>query len=241
MTKADPLLSDDEIIALTRKKIRQRKLGILLTIFPVGLLAALAGWRLAAWHLSPQPFPFALVVACGIAMLFLLAAIPTIFYFTRLPCGAFSARILVRRIDELQWQVRRFLLIVVPFSLLALAYVAEIGAVRILNHGFRPADCLMIVWFLLFGFLVLAFLTPYGIGRTMRPVLDDELSRTMRMRALALGFWIVTPGLVVLLALNLYDRNLVVEMMIPLLYLAIAVPALRYCYLDWRAGQGRHT
>jgi hypothetical protein len=75
------------------------------------------------------------------------------------------------------------------------------------------------------------------IGRWARSVLDDELTRTLRARALQLGYAILLPGVAIVFVVGLFRRDLAVELAPIVAALGVAAPAIRLFMLE-RAATG---
>jgi hypothetical protein len=234
---ADQSLSDEEIIALTRKRVRQRKIIIFLCAFLSGGIGAFSAIKIGELHRAHQPISILSLWPIESAGVLALAAFLAALYFTRTPRGAYSERLVQKRIDELQWQYTRWFLIMVPTGVLYLAVRAELQTIFLMDHGNFPPLALEIGLFLFLGAISLLMLSPFGVKRSLRKVMNDELIRTVRARALSLGFWVSVPCMAAIYVLSLINQKLAIECMVPALFLAVAVPTLRFAYLDWRASR----
>ena len=234
---ANHSLSDNEILALTRKRSRQRKIVVVLCALVSGVIGAIAAIKISELHQTHQTISILSLWPIEIAGALAIAALLAALRLTRTPRDADSVRVLQSRIDELQWQYSRWFLIVVPTAVLYFAIRAEIETVSAVDHSVFFQSDSHISLFLFFGAFALILLSPLGVRRSARKVLNDELTRAMRSRALSLGYWILAPCMAAIYVLALFDQKLAIELMVPALFLAVAVPTLRFAYLDWRAGR----
>ena len=139
---------------------------------------------------------------------------------------------------EAQQSRRRIAFLLMPVSL-ACMLVGVVGAADHVMHGqpMRRVEMFSTGAFLFFLVAFGLLLAGYGIGRWGRSVLDDELSRALRARALQLGYAILLPGVAMLFIVGLFRRDLAVELAPIVAALGVGGPAIRLFLLE-RAADG---
>lgn len=218
-----PDLSDDEIIACEKRKFRQAAIA--------GFISSLVlvGFAVMMWNVQPDWFyryqllvPIVLIVAVFAAW----------FLFWRPAPEAISDRILKKRVDEFQGRYRLFLLggvLIVGNSLLNAPATADQ-----LNPGiFPPRPITLILTLLAFASLI-----AFGFGSLRRRfdiIRNDELARELRFRVSRLGYLLLVAGLCAAYLALLYRPDLLSSVLRGALFAGLAVPALVYVILEWRA------
>jgi hypothetical protein len=94
------------------------------------------------------------------------------------------------------------------------------------------------VAFTAFSFAFALIISGRGLDRWAKPVLDDELSRELRRRAIALGYAIVLFGVALLFVVALVSRTAAVDLIPVVAALGVAGPAVRLFLLERAAGVG---
>ena len=90
--------------------------------------------------------------------------------------------------------------------------------------------------FVIFMLIFVALLSGQGLDRWSKPVLDDELSRQIRAKALGLGYLVLAGGLGLLVAISLFDRTLTIELIPVLAALGVGSASIRLFWLERAAG-----
>jgi hypothetical protein len=221
-----PDLSDDEIIAEERRKHRQAIVAGLIS----GL--ALVGFSVVVWDLRPSALDKLLPFVPPILMIAVLAAW---YLFWRPAPGATSTRILGKRIDEFQGRFRLYLVVMVIIignQLLRSPAPSDLPE----RSGFPPRS-LILVLLLLTGASLIAF--GFGwLNRRVGTVLNDELACALRFQVSRIGYLVLMAGLCAAYLSFLYRPDLLSVVFRSALFAGIALPALFYIGLEWRAGHG---
>ena len=136
------------------------------------------------------------------------------------------------RAERLQSRRRRAFLIM-PLSLILMLT----GVIRATGHvmdgaTMRHFEIFEVGCFLFFLGAFAFLIAGRGMGRWARPVLDDEVSRAFRGRALQFGYFILLPGVAALYVVGLFSRELAVELAPVLAALGICGPAVRLYLLE---------
>ena len=83
------------------------------------------------------------------------------------------------------------------------------------------------------------FVVPWHVAAAAdTPVLDDELSRELRSKAIQFGYVTLLPGVAGLFVVGLLNRNLAIELAPVLAAIGVAGPAVRLYWLERAAGAG---
>ena len=222
-------MSDEEMMVIVRRTDMRRKAGLILML--VGGILGIAGltqilpgdpgdvgsWRLEAFG--------------GIAVV-LMAAGLVLRLVSPMPPEASTGRLAMMRAEQLQSK-RQTAFLLMPLSLgLMLMGVIRATARMLEGHGMRHLDMFVIACFVGFIIAFAALLSGRGLDRWAKPVLDDELSRDLRRRALQLGYLILLPGVCALFIVGLVDRDLAVELTPVLAALGVGAPAVRLFWLE---------
>ena len=217
-----PNLSDDEIIAREKNKIRQARIAGL-----VGGLA-LVGFLILVWNVRPEWKDKVLPV---LPVVIIAAVIAAWYLFWRPAPEAMSSRIMQKRVDEFQGRFRITLLIMTFITMQQLLQdpTLEQGA-----YSSRPFRLVLML-------LAAASLIAFGFGglnRRFDLVRNDELARALRFQVSRIGYLVLMAGLCAAYLAFLYRPDLLSLVLRSGLFAGIAVPALFYIGLEWRAGRG---
>ena len=231
----DEKSSDVEIIARERRSYRRG-----LALFPVGLLLALAVMAGFSWaqdsgfvpkwfsESALEPITLALVISLLIVLAFRI--------FARPPKEAMSERILRKQIDDHQKRWR--------FLYILIAIMAIVLGTLPLSPHFRSPGVNSTLWLPHASFVFVALMSaliicfgPGFLNASFRNAMNDELTRALRARASRLGFLIAVAGMGASYLVALYKPEWSVFVLSPVIAAAIAVPALYFVILDWRAGR----
>lgn len=228
-------MSESEILGAVRRFEWRRKVGLGMT-----LLGAIFAGALAVQFVpgDSEGFSRAEFLGFGAVAIVFIAAGLVLMRIGRIPADARTPRIDMLRAERLQ--VRRHMaLVLMPLSLGFMLPSALRAAGHVANG--RPVthiDMFTVAAFtgfsLAFGFMIAG----RGLNAWARPVLDDELSRELRGRALAFGYFVALIGAAGLFAASLISRSLALELIPIVVALGVAGPALRLFVLERAAGAG---
>ena len=227
-------MSNIEGLAGVRRVSGRRKLGTGLVV--TGLIALIAE---AAQFLPGDPTDDSLgrrVVIGVVAALCLISGLAC-FYLWRLPKGAQNRQAMMVEAERTQAK-RQMAFLLMPLSL-GLQLPGVIEAVSHLMKG-QAVEHLELSFVGIFIFFLLAFALLIGgalIDKWCQPVLDDELSRELRRRALLFGYSLLVPGVALVFVLQLIDRTLAAELTPVVAATGVAGPALRLFLLERAAGR----
>ncbi len=228
-------MSDDEVMAAARRGEVRRMIGKML--FILGLVAIGAG---ATQFLPGDPADAGSarwMIFAAVAAVCLLAGV-TLIVTGRVPPEARDGRVGMLRAERLQRRRQ------VAFILMPLSLVMQLsGVIRATDEIFagapvRHLDLFILGAFVVFVLLFGLLLGGWGLDRWARPVLDDELSRELRGRALQFGYFMLMPGLTALFIVGLFHPNLAIELTPILAVIGVGGPALRLFWLERSAGAG---
>ena len=234
--------NDEEIIARLRAKERRaRWIVYLIALAPV--LGAAAAVILGRGRMSPASW-----WAVGVAGVLLVTGVAWLFW-QRPPPAAYGARIVARRTDEIQrgrsrqlWVFPLEVLCLAPQIVLATQYVLNRGGPRLLGlpPGIATTGYLLVIAICMLTLIVVTLLALMGIGypKILRRVMDDELSRAQRTKAIASGFLAACTGGVAAFAAGLIEPRWAVLVLPFVVTGAVAVAAVHFAILDRRAGLG---
>jgi hypothetical protein len=224
---------DEEILALARRIDTRRKIGLGCVLF--GALTLGAGLSQFTPG-DPDRFPPMLfdAVLGGGALLVLIGVV--VMLLSRTPPEARSGRLAMMRAEGLRAK-RNVAFMMMPFSLgLMLMGVIRaldsVGAGGLVEHVQIFEVCCFIVFLVAF----VAILSGRGLDRWARPVLDDELSRQIRAKALGLGYLVMAMGLAGLVATSLFDRALTIDLIPVVAALGVGTASVRLFWLERAAG-----
>jgi hypothetical protein len=215
-------LSDDEIIARERRKLRQA----MVAGFVGGL--ALVGFSILLWNIRPEWKDKAFLF---LPLVIIAAVIAAWYLFWRPASEAMSSRIMQKRVDEFQGRFRITLLFMTVITMQQLLHdpTPEQGA-----YSSRPFSLVLML-------LAAASLIAFGFGwfnRRFDAVRNDELACALRFQVSRIGYLVLMAGLSATYLAFLYRPDLLSLVLRCALFAGIAVPALSYVGLEWRAGRG---
>ena len=234
--------SDDDVLIQERKRLRRAgylQYGGMLFILLMACWAYLP--TLEAWREAAFPFDFYVMGACILAMFLGVAFVGTP------SAAAESQRLIPRQIDGYLTQARRQWLL---FLVLLLGPVA--GASRLIasiDEGVRvhrlPADYAVthggssqMLLALMFIGVAVSFALPLTFRSAYNQVLQDELVRELRAKAIRIGYIGAVAALAavfVLLSVSAIDPR---QLLLWLGYAVVALPIVSYALLEARAGRG---
>jgi hypothetical protein len=221
-----PDLSDDEIIAREKRKLRQAVVA--------GLIAGLAlvGLSVVVWNLRPS----ALDKLLPFVPLVVMAAVFAAWYFFWRPAPeARTTRIMGKRMDEFQGRFRiylMFMVIIIGEQLLNSPATSDFP-----EHGSFPPRAFTLVLLLLAGASLIAF--GFGwLNQRFDTVRNDELAQALRFQVSRIGYLALMAGLCAAYLAFIYRPDLLSLVFRSALFAGIALPALVYIGLEWRAGRG---
>jgi hypothetical protein len=226
-------MNDEQILARAQRTEFRGKVGLVFLLF--GALAALAG---ATEWIPTAPTDKSLWMICAAVAAVAIAAGLALRLTARMPAEAKTGRLAMVRAERSQGR-RQVAYLLMPLSLGLMLP----GVVQAVSHvsGAAPighTDLFVVVCFIAFLLAFALLIAGRGLDRWAAPVLDDELSRELRSKALQLGYAILLPGLVGLFVVGLFDRNLAIELAPVLAALGVGGPALRLFWLERAAGAG---
>lgn len=232
--------TDEEIIV----QLQRRQRGARWAVYGVAIVSALGGalaFYFGRGGLSPASWwAFA---AAG------LIALAALIWLLRTPAAAYEARIVAKRTDELQrgrarllWLFPVQILLFAPALIRETQHVLDRGASQLLGlpRGLATIGYLVIMAIGLLTMMVATLMNLMGAGfpKAIRPVMDDELSRAQRAKAIASGFIASLVGGLIALALGLIQPRWAV-LALPFVILgSLAVAAVHFAILDRQADAG---
>lgn len=228
-------MTEAEILGAVRRFETRRKIGKGLLAF--GLVgAALIAVQFIPFVQRDDDATASMVIAAAAAIS--VAAGLALLFTGRMPEEGRSPRIAMLRAEQLQSK-RQIAFLLMPVSLLFML-VGVVGAADHVLHGrpLRDVELFSIICFLFFLVAFALLLAGRGLDRWAKPVLDDELSRALRAKALQFGYLVLLPGVGALFAIGLYARDLAIELAPVLAALGVAAPALRLYLLERAANAG---
>jgi hypothetical protein len=235
----NPPTSDDEVIAQMRDRERRARWVVYLVAFApvVGCTIAVTGGRgtmnVASWW------------AVGVAGSVVLAGFAWLLW-QRPPPAVYRPRIVARRTDEMQrgrsrqlWAYPIIIVCLAPQIIMARQYALDRGGPRPLG---LPRGVATISYFLVLAICLLTtvvatgmMLMGAGYPKTIRPVMDDELSRAYRAKAIASGFLASFVGGIAALGARLIEPRWAVPGLPFVITGSLAVAAVHFALLERRA------
>ena len=222
-SKIDDTLSDDEVIAGERRKLRRAIMLAPLLAFLSPLLILLAT------HYFPGNAVFAYT---PVAVVALMLAVTIWLAPSR---RAYTQRIVRKRMEEYQ----RHSLIQLAWAALMAGLTCYVMLPRTSVPGAAQTALGVLsalgVFFLIAISTVIAF--GYGWMRPrLNPARDDEWARQLRSRSVRLGYLTLMIGVGATYVISLYAPEFLSLAIRSTLFAGIALPASFYLVLDWRAG-----
>lgn len=235
----DLKLTDDEFIAQLREKERRaRRVVYLIALAPVVgaalvVIGSRAGMGVASW--------WAMGVACAVVV----AGFAWLMW-RRPPPEAYGPRIVARRTDEIQRgrarQLWAYLLLMVCFApqiLIGTHYALDRGGPTPLGlpRGIATNSYFLVIAISLLASVVTTWMMLMGLGypKTIRPVMDDELSRAHRTEAIVSGFLASLIGGTATFAAGLIEPRWAVMGLPFVITGSLAVAAAHFVLLERRA------
>jgi hypothetical protein len=223
-------MADEELMGVVRRFELRCKIGNVLVL--LGLIAALA----AVIQLIPgdpaDADPGLVFICWGVAAICVAAGLALRLFGGRMPPEAKTQRIAMMRAEQLQAK-RQAAFLLMPLSLAFMLMSVVSAASKVANGTpLRHMDMFTAGCFVFFLLAFTWLLAGRGLDRWARPVLDDELSREFRGRALQFGYFILLPGVAALFVLSLVRRDLAIELTPILAALGVGGPALRLFFLE---------
>jgi hypothetical protein len=229
--------TDEEIIA----QLRSRQRGARWVVLAVAIASALGG--AFAYYFGRGNMGSASWWAIAAAGLVALAAL---IWLLRTPAAAQEPRIVAKRTDELQrsraralWLFPVQILLFAPAIVKETQHILDHGADRLLGlpRGIATTGYLVMMAFGLLTMMVATLMSLMGAGfpKSIRPVLDDELSRAQRANANGSGYVASFLGGLIALAAGLIQPRWAV-LVLPFVILgSLAVAAVHFAILDRQA------
>jgi hypothetical protein len=227
-------MDDEQLLARARNSEMRCKIGLVLLM--CGALAAAAG-VIELIPLGPvDPADANLWMICGGVAAVAFAAGLALRLTARIPAEASTGRLAMMRAEQSQSK-RQMAYLLMPISLLLML----IGVVRATDRIVRGSpighdDVFIVACFLAFLAAFALLIAGRGLDRWAASVLNDELSRELRARAIQFGYAILLPGVAALFVVGLLNRDLAIDLMPILAALGVGGPAARLYWLERAAG-----
>ena len=224
---------DEEILALARRVDFRRKVGLACALLGLVVLGAGASQFTPGDPIEFSPRVLETVFISGGLMMVIGGLL---MLFSRTPPEARAGRLAMIRAERGRAR-RNVAFLLMPLSL----GLMLMGVIQALNKytGGLPIEHIQVFVvgaFVIFMLAFVALLSGQGLDRWARPVLDDELSRQLRARALGLGYLVMAAGLAGLVATSLFDRALTIDLIPVLAALGVGSASLRLFWLERAAG-----
>jgi hypothetical protein len=231
----EPAVSDTEILEAVRRFELWRKVGLALALFGVLVAGALAVDVIPGGDVRfSQP---AFLGVSSAAIISIVGGL-VLLRLGRLPDEARTPRIAMLRAERLQGR-RQLALLLMPVSLACMLIGATEAAAHVANgQAVTHRDMFVVGAFTVLLLFFAAAIAGPSLDRWARPVLDDELSRQLRGRALMFGYAILLPAIALLFAVGLVSRSLAIELVPVVAAVGVAGPAVRLFLLERAAGAG---
>jgi len=226
-------MADEEILALARRVDMRRKVALMSVLLGLVVVGAGASQFTPGDPIEFSPLVLQAVFGVGGAMVVIGGLV---MLFSRTPPEARAGRLAMVRAERMRAK-RNTAFLMMPLSL----GLMLMGVIQALNrvHGDVPIEHIqvfVVCAFIIFMLTFVALLSGQGLDRWSKPVLDDELSRQMRAKALGLGYLVMAGGLAVLVATSLFDRTLTIDLIPVLAALGVGTASLRLFWLERAAG-----
>ncbi|HXQ10915.1 MAG TPA: hypothetical protein VN805_07945 [Caulobacteraceae bacterium] len=228
-------MTENEILGAVRRFEWRRKVGLAAI-----LTGAVFAGAVAVQFVPGDPNHFTLVefLAVGATAAILLVGGLVLMRLGRIPAEARTPRIAMLRAERLQTR-RRLAFMLMPLSLVfmlpaTVTAAAHVAAGRPITH----IDLFTAAAFTAFSLAFALMIAGRGMNNWAKPVLDDELSRELRSRALAAGYAVVLTGVAAVFVLAFVSRSLAVELIPVVAALGVAAPAIRLFMLERAAAAG---
>jgi len=226
-------MADEEILALARRLDFRRKVGLACILLGLVVLGAGASQFTPGDPITFSPRVLETVFISGGLMVVIGGAL---MLFSRTPPEARAGRLAMIRAERHRAK-RNMAFLMMPLSL----GLMLMGVIQALNrvHGDVPIEHIqvfVVCAFIIFMLIFVALLSGQGLDRWSKPVLDDELSRQIRAKALGLGYLVMAVGLAGLVATSLFDRSLTIDLIPVLAALGVGSASIRLFWLERAAG-----
>jgi hypothetical protein len=231
-------VTDEQIIA----QLRGRQRWARWVVFAVAIASVLGG--AFAYYFGRRHMIAASWWAVAAAGSLTLAAL--IWLMRTPPAAAYEARIVAKRTDELQrnrsrvlWLFPLQILLFAPAIIKETQHILDGGADRLLGlpRGIATTGYLVMMAIGLLTMMVTTLMVLIGAGypKAIRPVMDDELSRAQRAKAIASGFVASFVGGLIALAAGLIQPRWAVLALPFVIMGSLAVAAVHFAILDRQA------
>ena len=200
-------MSDELLLAQARRAEGRHKIGMILIL--CGAIAALAG---ATEWIPTAPTDKHLWQICAAVAAVTIAAGLALRLTARVPAEAKRGRVAMMRAEQSQAK-RQVAYLLMPLSL-CLMLPGVVGATSRVAGGatIEHTELFTVICFIAFLLAFALLIAGRGLDRWAASVLNDELGRELRAKALQLGYAILLPGLAALFVVGLVNRDLAVEL-----------------------------
>jgi hypothetical protein len=226
-------MADDEILALARRVDMRRKFALMAVLLGLVVAGAGASQFTPGEQVEFSPLVLDAVFAVAGAMILIGGLV---MLFSRTPLEARAGRVAMIRAERHRAK-RNVAFLMMPVSL----GLMLMGVVQALNRTVDGGpvghiQAFEVCCFIVFLVTFVALLSGRGLDRWAKPVLDDELSRQIRARALGLGYLVMAAGLAGLVATSLFDRGLTIDLIPVVAALGVGAASVRLFWLERAAG-----
>jgi hypothetical protein len=227
------VMDDEQILAQAGRTELRSKAGLILVL--VGAIAALAG---AVEWIPTAPADKHLWQICAAVAAVAIAGGLALRLTARMPAEAKRGRLAMIRAERSQAK-RQVAYLLMPLSL-GLMLPGVVRATSRIAGGapIEHIELFVVICFIAFLLTFALLIAGRGLDLWATSVLNDELSRDLRAKALLLGYAILLPGLAGLFVVGLLNRDLAIELAPVLAAIGVAGPALRLFWLERAAGAG---
>jgi hypothetical protein len=226
-------MADEEILDLARRVDFRRKVGLACILLGLVVLGAGASQFTPGDPIEFSPLVLETVFISGGLMIVIGGLL---MLFNRTPPEARAGRLAMMRAERMRAKRNvAFLLMPLSLGLMLMGVIQalnKVGGPEPLEHVQVFVVCVFVVFILIF----VALLSGQGLDRWSKPVLDDELSRQIRAKALGLGYLVTAAGLAGLVATSLFDRALTIDLIPVVAALGVGSASLRLFWLERAAG-----
>ena len=228
-------MTETEIMSAVRRAEWLRKVGLALALSGVVIGGAVAVQFVPG---DPKHFSQAEFLGFGSGAVLLMGLGLGMLRFGRIPKEARTPRIAMLRAEGLQRR-RQIAFLIMPVSLGMMLFAttdaaSDIARGRAVTH----IDLFESGAFIVIALGFAALIAGRGLDRWAKPVLDDELSRELRARALGFGYAVLLTLVAGLFGLALVSRTIAIQLVPTALALGVAAPAIRLFLLERSAGAG---
>jgi len=226
-------MADEDILALARRVDMRRKFALMSVLLGLVVVGAGASQFTPGDPIEFSPLVLESVFGLGGAMIVIGGLV---MLFSRTPPEARAGRLAMMRAERMRAK-RNVAFLLMPLSL----GLMLTGVIQALNKvgGALPIEHIQVFVvsaFVIFVLIFVALLSGQGLDRWSKPVLDDELSRQIRAKALGLGYLVMAGGLAGLVATSLFDRALTIDLIPVVAALGVGSASVRLFWLERAAG-----